>query len=121
VPDGPLNSAVTAAIAAWRPALTQRGINMSFKIEACNISDPRCVRVNQESAGANNCATTTVPGVTAAGYPAASPLAKVTQPYDQPYLNFLLTHELGHLLGLFDSNCPVDKTIMSNVGHQNCG
>jgi hypothetical protein len=120
-PEGKLRIAAEAAASAWSAGLKARGINIDFETAACAASDPRCIRVSEESPGADNCAGAVIPGVTPEGYPSASPLLRIASSgWDQDYLNFLLTHELGHLFGLNNSTCPVDRSVMWG-GHSNCG
>jgi hypothetical protein len=110
-----LSTAVDAAIAALNPKLASAGINVTLVNEPCAIADGgRCVRVNEAPpllgacGGARNQFTDP-----ATGYYNTSPLVEIRDDsWDQAYLNWIVTHELTHLLGLANSDCPVDKSVM---------
>jgi hypothetical protein len=91
------------------------GIAIDFEIGSCAIADGGyCVRVVEEnpSEGAD-CAEVVNVDTDSSGTINSSPLIRVRDDsWSQTYLNWLMNHEFGHLLGLDDPSCTVDKTVM---------
>lgn len=122
VPSGPLHTAVDAAIAAWIAKLQPYGIAINFEVSPCAIADGGyCIRVAEENPSDIKCAESVNKGTDGAGVVITSPLIRIRDDsWPQDYLNWLMTHELGHLLGLDAPPCAVDKTVMYE-GASACG
>lgn len=112
-PSGPLTTAAEAARDTLNKILAEQGINVQFAVGSCQISDHAyCIRVQEQFAG-GSCAQTQWTGDPVTGDVNSSPLMSIPDDsWDQPYLNYLVVHELTHLLGLDEPDCPRHKTVL---------
>jgi hypothetical protein len=122
-PSGPLTTAVDAAITTWNAILTAQGINLQFERAACAVSDPTCTIVAEEPTPGNPAGCGSIGPIN--GHPITGYIDQSTRlrirddAWPQDYLDHAVTHEIAHLLGLGNTNCPVHKSMM--WGGQPCG
>jgi len=120
-----LYTAVGHAMGYWRAKLSGWGIHIDFQQGPCAEADMGlCIRVAWETPLVNSIACAEQVNVHTdpnTGVVNTSPYIRVRpNVWSQAYLDFLMTHELGHLLGLDSPSCTNDKTVMWEAQSQ-CG
>ena len=112
-----LVEAATAAAKAWTTALQSQGINIELKVENCSAINDHCIRVQAglPPEKPNACSSVHNAAYDSSGVITTSPVITVRSPtsWTPEVRQFLLAHEIGHLLGLDENGCSRPNSVMA--------
>lgn len=116
-----LTSYLSNAISAWNTALSGTGVSFSAVSSPCTSNPTTCLTVTTGTPPGGRCGTTDSVRNATTGVIQSGAVITINSnwnavPYSTAGLNRLFTHEIGHVLGLFDAasapTCAISDAVL---------